>query len=67
MLTFLVPEMHCDGCVRSLTKAAQALDPNATLAADMDSHRVTVTTSAAGGAVAEAFQDAGFDVIEALL
>jgi copper chaperone len=62
MFTFRIPDMHCDGCVRSLTKAAQTLDPSATLAADMDSRRVTVTTSAAGSAVAEAFQDAGFDV-----
>ncbi len=67
MLSFQIPEMHCDGCVRSLTKAAQTLDPNATLTADMDTHRVTVKTSAPGAAVAEAFQDAGFDVIEALL
>lgn len=62
MLTFHVPEMHCDGCVRSLTKAAQALDPAALVAADMGSHLVTVTTSADGPAVAEAFEDAGFDV-----
>ena len=62
MLTFHVPEMHCDGCVRSLTKAAQALDPAASVAADMGRHLVTVTTSAAGPAMAEAFQDAGFDV-----
>jgi copper chaperone len=62
MLTFHIPDMHCDGCVRSLTKAAQALDPGAALAADMASRRVTVTTSASGTAVAEAFQDAGYDV-----
>ena len=62
MLTFHVPEMHCDGCVRSLTKAARVLDPAASVTADMKTLRVTVTTSAAGSAVAEAFQDAGFDV-----
>jgi copper chaperone len=62
MLTFHVPEMHCDGCIRSLTKAVQALDQNATLTADLPSRRVTVQTSAPGASVAEAFEDAGFDV-----
>ncbi len=62
MLTFLIPDMHCDGCIRSLTKAVQALDHNATLTADLETHRVTVTTSAPIPAVTEAFQDAGFDV-----
>jgi copper chaperone len=62
MLTFLVPEMHCDGCIRSLTKAVQALDENATLTADLQARRVTVQTSAASATVVEAFEDAGFDV-----
>ncbi len=62
MITFLVPDMHCDGCIRSLTKAAQSLDPAATLTADLETHRVTVTTTALAPAVSAAFEDAGFDV-----
>lgn len=62
MLTFLVPDMHCDGCIRSLTKAVQALDDTATLTADLGTHCVTVTTTALAPTVSEAFQDAGFDV-----
>jgi copper chaperone len=62
MLTFHIPEIHCDGCIRSLTKAVQALDENATLTADLRTHRVTVQTSAPASAVTEAFEDAGFDV-----
>lgn len=62
MLSYRIPDMHCDGCVRSLTKAVQAIDPAATLAADLDAHRVTVTTTAPGAAVAQAFEDAGYDV-----
>jgi copper chaperone len=62
MLTYHIPDMHCDGCVRSLTKAAQALDQNATLTADLQTRRVTITTSALPTAVTEAFEDAGYDV-----
>ena len=62
MLTFHIPDMHCDGCVCSLTKAVQALDANATLTADLQTHCVTVTTSAPAAAVTEAFEDAGYDV-----
>jgi copper chaperone len=62
MLTFLIPDMHCGGCIRSLTKAVQALDQNATLTADLETHRVTVQTSAPSATVAEAFEEAGYDV-----
>ena len=62
MLTFHIPEIHCDGCIRSLTKAVQALDQNAILTADLQARRVTVQTSAPRATVAEAFEDAGFDV-----
>jgi copper chaperone CopZ len=54
--------MYCDGCIRSLTKAVRALDHDATILADLDTHRVTVTTTAPAPDVSEAFQDAGFDV-----
>jgi copper chaperone len=62
MLTFHIPDMHCDGCVRSLTKAVQALDASASLTADLQTRTVSVTTSAAPAAVSTAFEDAGFDV-----
>ena len=62
MLTFHIPDMHCDGCVRSLTKAVQSLDQAATLQADLDNHTVQVTTGAPTEAVSKAFEDAGFTV-----
>ena len=62
MLTYRIPDMHCDGCVRSLTKAVQALDPSATLTADLPTRHVSITTSAPEAAVSEAFEDAGYDV-----
>lgn len=65
MLTFHIPDMHCDGCIRSLTKAVQAIDPSATLTADLESHRVNVSTTAPAQSVSAAFEDAGFDVEKA--
>lgn len=60
MSDFIVPEIHCDACIRSLTGAVRALDKTATLRADLETKRVTVTTTASDKAVAAAFEDAGF-------
>jgi copper chaperone len=62
MSEFHVPEIHCEGCIRSLTGALKGLDAKATLRADLNTKRVRVETSAADEAVAEAFRDAGFEV-----
>lgn len=62
MAVFRVPDMHCDGCVRSLTGAARDIDAQATVQADLQSKLVTVTTTAPAETVAEAFRDAGFTV-----
>jgi copper chaperone len=62
MAVFRVPDIHCDGCVRSLTSAAIGVDAQAQVTADLQTKLVTVTTRAADDAVAEAFRDAGFTV-----
>ncbi|MBS0643175.1 MAG: heavy-metal-associated domain-containing protein [Acetobacteraceae bacterium] len=62
MTVFRVPDMHCDGCIRSLNSAAKDVDPHATLQADLQTRLVTVTTTAPADAVAEAFREAGFTV-----
>jgi copper chaperone len=62
MLTFHIPDMHCDGCIRSLTKALQSVDQSATLQADLNACTVTANTTANRDAVAAAFEDAGFTV-----
>lgn len=62
MPVFSVPEVHCDGCVRSLTAAVRALDPDAVLRADLERKQVEVRAKAADAAVADAMRDAGFDV-----
>ncbi len=59
---FRVPDIHCDGCIRSLTSAVRDLDAGATLHADLATKLVRVETTAQDDAVAEAMRDAGFTV-----
>jgi copper chaperone CopZ len=56
---FRVPDIHCDGCIRSLIGAVRDLDDKAVLQADLATKLVRVETTAA---VAEAIRDAGFTV-----
>lgn len=62
MAQYRVPEIHCDGCVRSLTGAVRDLDDNATVDADLKTKLVQVHSTANEGDVAEAMRDAGFTV-----
>jgi copper chaperone CopZ len=62
MLLFRVPDMHCEGCIRSLTGALRDVDPSATLQADLTTKQVQVTSSAPAASLADAMRDAGFDV-----
>jgi copper chaperone len=62
MSTFVVPDIHCDSCIRALTGAVRDLDSQATLQADLRTKQVRVETAASDAAVAEAFRDAGFTV-----
>ncbi len=65
MVTFKVPDMHCEGCVRSLTGALHDVDAAATIEADLTSRLVRVGSSASPDALAEAMRDAGFEVTTA--
>ena len=60
MSQFRVPDMHCDGCVRSLTGAIRALDANATVYADLETLLVRVDSTVSDIAVIAAIEDAGF-------
>jgi copper chaperone len=65
MVTFKVPDMHCEGCVRSLTGALRDVDAAATIEADLTARVVRVGSSASPDALAEAMRDAGFEVTTA--
>ena len=62
MAQFRIPDIHCDGCIRSLTGAVRGLDERATLQGDLTTKLVRVETTADDEAVAEAMRDAGFTV-----
>ena len=65
MPQFMVPEMHCDGCIAAVTKAIRSIDPQATVAADLATHLVQVQSSVAPALLATAIDDAGFTVAAA--
>lgn len=52
--------MSCGGCLRSVTRAVQALDPGATVDADLEARTVEIATAAPREAVEAALAEAGF-------
>jgi copper chaperone len=62
MTRFAIPDMVCQGCVGSVTRAVQALDPAARVSADLAAHTVEISSTAAAEALATAITEAGFTV-----
>jgi copper chaperone len=62
MTRFAIPDMVCNGCVGSVTRAVQALDPAAKVVANLESHLVEIDSATTGEALAAAIADAGFTV-----
>ncbi|MBL0404829.1 heavy-metal-associated domain-containing protein [Microvirga aerilata] len=60
-LLMQVEGMTCQGCVNSVTKAVQRLDPSATVEVDLEHGRVHVVTQAQSVEVARAIDAAGFE------
>ena len=57
---FHIETMTCGGCVRSVTKVIQSVDPLAEVKADPTTHTVDVTTTAPRERLATVLADAGF-------
>jgi copper chaperone len=62
MTRFAIPDMTCDGCVRSVTRAVQGVDPAAQVSADLASHVVHIQSPAEPGSLQAAIAEAGFTV-----
>ena len=62
MTRFAIPDMTCEGCVSSVTRAVQAVDPAASVTADLASHTVEIESRCADKALAAAIAEAGFTV-----
>ena len=60
MTRFTVPDMTCGGCVKAITAAVQRIDPAATVAADLPTHKVDITSSRPAAELAAAIDGAGF-------
>jgi copper chaperone CopZ len=61
VLELTVNGMSCGHCVSAVTKALQELDPQAKVAVDLASHRVSVETGASRERVVAALVDAGYE------
>ncbi len=59
-LQFTVPDMCCNGCVRSITKVLQAMDADVKIEADLSEKKLAVETKAAKEEVVAALEKAGF-------
>ena len=60
-LLMRVEGMTCQGCVTSVTKAIQRLDPGASVDVDLEKGRVHVVTKAQSVEVAQALDAAGYE------
>lgn len=55
-----IENMTCGGCVRSVTRVIQSVDPNARIDADPAQRRVTVETTATPAALQQVLEEAGY-------
>jgi copper chaperone len=62
-MQFEVEGMSCDHCVQAVTKAVRAIAPNAEVAIDLASRKVSVNGDDRRDAIATAIEDAGYKVL----
>ena len=55
-----IENMTCGGCVRSVTKAIQSVDPTAEISSDPATHKVYVVTKAPREKLKSALANVGF-------
>jgi copper chaperone CopZ len=62
MTRFTIPDMDCQGCVNSITRAVQAKDSSAKIYADLNTHVVEITSTLDTQTLTGVIDDAGFTV-----
>jgi copper chaperone len=62
MTRFTIPDMDCEGCVASITKAVRRLDDAATVQADLATKLVEITSGQSEAALRTAIDEAGYTV-----
>ena len=60
MYRFDVPGMKCSGCAKKVERAIRAKDASAGFSADIETKRVSVTSSLSQAELAAAIQEAGY-------
>ncbi len=60
MILFQIPNMSCGHCVKAITEAVHAVDPAATVQADLPQHQVQVDSTAAREQLAAKLVEAGY-------
>ena len=59
-MQFHIENMTCGGCVRSVTKAIQSVDPAAEVSADPSTHKVDVKSVAPSERLTAALTEVGY-------
>lgn len=59
-LQLTVPQMACEACAETITKAIQSIDSEAQVQADPNTKQVEVETTASEAALKEALSQAGY-------
>ncbi|MCU0541260.1 MAG: heavy-metal-associated domain-containing protein [Oscillatoriaceae cyanobacterium Prado104] len=62
-LQLKVPKMACSACAKTITKAVQTVDSNATVAADVKTKVVTIQTAKQESEVRKAIASVGYPAI----
>jgi copper chaperone len=57
---FHVPSMNCGGCLRAITRAVQALDPEAQIEADLEARTVKVASRQSEASLLNALTNGGY-------
>jgi copper chaperone len=58
-----IPNMACAACSETITQAVIAIDPTATVQANLQTKQVDIETQATPGAVESAITAAGYQVV----
>lgn len=61
-LQFEVPDMDCQSCINSITKAVQGVEPGAAVTADLQSKLVMIGGTGDAHEYIAAIEEAGFTV-----
>lgn len=60
MHIFHVPGMNCGGCLRAVTRAVQALDPQAQVEADLEARTIRVDSTKSEASLLDALSNGGY-------